>query len=89
MEKESFFTKMEECMMEIGNKIKCQEWENSIINQVSSHMKVNGRMTNSWEKESSITKFLISSNPILITIILMELMSFGRSMKVIYFIILR
>ncbi len=28
-------TKMEECMMEIGNKIKCQEWESSIINQVS------------------------------------------------------
>lgn len=27
--------KMEECMMETGNKIKCQEWENSIINQVS------------------------------------------------------
>lgn len=53
-----FTIKMEECMMVNGSLTKWKGLEDFIINQISQHMKANGKKTNSQEKESYTIKNL-------------------------------
>jgi hypothetical protein len=57
MDMVNFTTKMVECMMVIGMKIKCKVLENYSINRVNLHIKANGKMINLLEKVFYIIKY--------------------------------
>jgi len=82
MEKVNSIIKMEEAMMEIGNKIKWMGMAFYIINPIAKPIKDSGWMINSKVLESYITKihynFMIHS----IIPILMKLSNIGSSIKV-------
>lgn len=86
MGKADFITKMEECMMGIGNTTKCMGKENYIIDRELLPMTEFGKMTNFKERASYTMKLPTHSPlPTTITILIMWTNS-GNTMKVFLFL---
>ena len=55
----NFITKTEECMMVSGDKIRCKDMGNCIINLGNWLTRATGKLTNFQETEFCITRFPI------------------------------